>query len=129
MGCVWCRVAGAISIFFRPTKMKTKKSARKYAASGKLKQAIQARHKHQQIKRRNEGRKGRIPYGKATAKGKEKGPAKKGDVADDDEEEDEEMEERIQSKKQKKNDKEESEDGFLSDMGVGTFTPLKKTLN
>ncbi|KAG8802907.1 Nucleolar Complex 2 protein [Serendipita sp. 398] len=38
--------------------MKHKKSARKYAASGKLKQAIQARHKHQKLKKQIERRKG-----------------------------------------------------------------------
>lgn len=49
--------------------MKTKKSARKFAASGKLKKAIEARHKHQQIKKKIESRRGR--KGKATARGNE----------------------------------------------------------
>ena len=35
------------------------KSTKKYAASGQLKKAIQARHKHQQIQRKIHGRKGK----------------------------------------------------------------------
>jgi len=58
--------------------MKTKKSARKYAASGKLKQAIQARHPHKQMKKRIEGRQAR------KAKGKKPVAEKGKDRADDD---------------------------------------------
>jgi len=44
--------------------MKTKKSARKFAASGKLKQTIKARHKHRQVKKQIEGRKARRDVGR-----------------------------------------------------------------
>lgn len=110
--------------------MKTKKSARKYAASGRLKKEIQTRHKHQQIKKRFEGRKGRKANGKgsqATLNGKEKtskGHRNVNREDEDDEDDDVEMEiEETKGKaskqsKQKKNDKEESENGFLSGTGV-----------
>lgn len=35
------------------------KATKKYAASGQLKKSIQARHKHQQIKKKIQGRKGK----------------------------------------------------------------------
>lgn len=35
------------------------KATKKYAASGQLKKAIQARHKHKQIKKKIQGRKGK----------------------------------------------------------------------
>lgn len=102
--------------------MKTKKSARKYAASGKLKKEIQARHKHQQVKKRIEKRKGR------KANGKEKPPKghrtmvqHNGEDENDGEEDVEMTTEDRKGKlpKQKRNsDQEESEDGFLSGTGV-----------
>jgi len=59
---------------------KTAKSARKFAASGQLKKTIQTRHKHQQVKKKFEKRRGN--------KGKSQPPAK---VPESDE--DEEVEE------------------------------------
>ena len=66
--------------------MKTKKSARKFAASGKLKKVIEARHKHQKIKKKMEGRRGQ--KGKATAKGK--APLHSSNAKPEDEEDEEE---------------------------------------
>ena len=63
---------------------KAAKASRKYAASGKLKKEIQARKKHQQIKRTIEKRKG------AKGRGKPDAPLSGGEAASDDEEEDEE---------------------------------------
>ena len=62
---------------------KAAKASRKYAASGKLKKEIQARKKHQQIKRNIEKRKG------AKGRGKPDAPLAGGEAASDDEEEDE----------------------------------------
>jgi nucleolar complex protein 2 len=61
---------------------KTAKSARKFAASGQLKKTIQARHKHQQTKKKFEKRRGN--------KGKSQ-PATEAPGSDEDE--DEEVEE------------------------------------
>lgn len=65
--------------------MKTKKSARKFAASGKLKQAIQARHKQREIRKKIQGRK--------RGKGKVKGSAKETQENDEDVESDVSMQE------------------------------------
>jgi len=60
---------------------KAAKSSRKFAASGKLKQSIQSRKKHQQLRKKIEGRRG------AHGKGKRKaGPDKDSDSDDGDEE-------------------------------------------
>lgn len=61
---------------------KAAKSARKFAASGQLKKVIQARHKHQQTKKKFEKRRGN--------KGKSQLPAR---VPEPDEDEDKEVEE------------------------------------
>ncbi|KIM24518.1 hypothetical protein M408DRAFT_331746 [Serendipita vermifera MAFF 305830] len=91
--------------------MKTKKSSRKFAASGKLKQAIQARHKHQQIKKRFEGRRGRNgAAGKGKTDGKPSGPLKSGKEDETDEEEDVVMEERRPTKKTSKANAVESDE-------------------
>jgi nucleolar complex protein 2 len=73
--------------------MKTKKSIRKFASSGKLKQAIQARHKHQQVRKQIDGRKARKggPGGKGRANGKASGPPKTTERSGDEEDEDVEM--------------------------------------
>ncbi|KAF8154012.1 Noc2p family-domain-containing protein [Crassisporium funariophilum] len=44
---------------------KASKATKKYASSGQLKKAIQARHKHQQIKKKTQGRKGKDRVTKA----------------------------------------------------------------
>ncbi|KAF9649558.1 Noc2-domain-containing protein [Thelephora ganbajun] len=66
------------------------KSARKFIASGQLKKAIQARHKHQQTKKKFEKRRGN--------KGKPQLPAK---VTESDEDEDEEVEVEVTGNKLK----------------------------
>jgi hypothetical protein len=72
--------------------MKTKKSARKYAASGKLKQAIQARHQHKQMKKKIEGRQARKAKGKRPAAEKVEGRADDDGMDDDLEMEEDEKE-------------------------------------
>jgi nucleolar complex protein 2 len=59
---------------------KAAKSSRKFAASGKLKQSIQSRKKHQQLRKKIDGRRG------AHAKGKRKATSE-ADGDDDDEKE------------------------------------------
>lgn len=54
---------------------KANKASRKYAASGQLKKEIQARRKHQQIKRTADRRKNSKPGGKAGS-GKAENPSK-----------------------------------------------------
>ncbi|KAG8810553.1 Nucleolar Complex 2 protein, partial [Serendipita sp. 399] len=71
--------------------MKTKKSARKYAASGKLKHAIQSRHKHQQLKKQIERRKGRKHAGKSQVSDKRRLPKDEEEEEDNDDEEDRAM--------------------------------------
>lgn len=63
---------------------KATKSARKFAASGQLKKTIQARHKHQQVKKKFEKRRGN--------KGKTQPPAKALEADGDEDEEVEETE-------------------------------------
>jgi hypothetical protein len=72
--------------------MKTKKSARKYAASGKLKQAIQARHQHKQMKKKIEGRQARKAKGKRPLAEKGKDRPDKDGMEDDLEMEEDETE-------------------------------------
>jgi nucleolar complex protein 2 len=60
---------------------KAAKSSRKFAASGKLKQAIQSRKKHQQMQKKIQGRRG------AHGKGKQQAVTEaEGSEPDDDEE-------------------------------------------
>ncbi|PVF96820.1 Noc2-domain-containing protein [Serendipita vermifera] len=77
--------------------MKTKKSSRKYAASGKLKQAIQARHKHQKVKKRIEAQKARKTKnqqkGTPAANGREGRRKAESHASDTDEDEEDEGEE------------------------------------
>jgi hypothetical protein len=80
-------------------RMKAKKSSRKYAASGKLKQAIQARHKHQKVKKKIDAQKARKSKnqqkGGAAANGyerKNKPISHDSGSEEDDEDEDEEDE-------------------------------------
>ena len=76
---------------------KAKKASRKYAASGQLKKEIQARKKHQQMKRtieRRKGGKGRTKSGrdeKENVQAGRKGKGKASDDNDDASEDDEEM--------------------------------------
>lgn len=66
---------------------KATKATRKFASSGQLKKTIQSRKKHQQIKKRIEGRRG------AKGKGKDKAPVQDDDDGErDDAEENEENE-------------------------------------
>ena len=46
----------------------TTKATKKYAASGQLKKSIQARHKHQQIKKKIQGRKGKQKHSKGQSR-------------------------------------------------------------
>jgi hypothetical protein len=71
------------------TTMKAKKSARKYAASGKLKQAIQARHQHKQMKKKIEGRQARKAKGKTPVAEKGKDRAEEEDDLEMEEDEEE----------------------------------------
>jgi nucleolar complex protein 2 len=59
---------------------KAAKSSRKFAASGKLKQAIQSRKKHQQMQKKIQGRRG------AHGKGKRQAVTEADDGESDDEE-------------------------------------------
>lgn len=59
---------------------KAPKSSRKFAASGKLKQSIQSRKKHQQLRKKIDGRRG------AHGKGKQRADPEE-DADDDDQEE------------------------------------------
>lgn len=56
------------------------KSTKKFASSGQLKKVIQARHKHQQIRKRTQGKRG-------TRDGKDKPKIIEKDVEEDEEEE------------------------------------------
>ena len=74
---------------------KATKASRKYAASGQLKKEIQARKKHQQMKRtieRRKGGKGRAKSGRDEKENVQAGRKGKGRASDDeDASEDEEM--------------------------------------
>jgi nucleolar complex protein 2 len=73
---------------------KANKASRKYAASGQLKKEIQARRKHQQVKRtieRRKGAKAKPVNGVSEIKGKGKG--KEREVVDENEDDDVEMSE------------------------------------
>jgi nucleolar complex protein 2 len=75
---------------------KANKASRKYAASGQLKKEIQARRKHQQVKRtieRRKGAKAKPVNGVNEIKGKGKGKGKEREVVDDNEDDDVEMSE------------------------------------
>jgi nucleolar complex protein 2 len=93
--------------------MKTKKSTRKFAASGKLKQAIQARHKHQQVRKQIDGRKARKSGGKGRTNGKTPGPPKTTGGNESDGDEDVEMEQRLPAKKAGRKSGIESDDGSM----------------
>jgi nucleolar complex protein 2 len=68
--------------------MKNKKATKKFAASGKLKQTIQARHKQQKLKKQIEGRRQRKGVKEQTGKAGVKGIAAEDvDMDDDDGEE------------------------------------------
>lgn len=58
------------------------KATKKYAASGQLKKAIQARHKHQQVKKKIQGRKV-----KQEQKGQSRPPVTEDAEGDDDDDE------------------------------------------
>lgn len=72
--------------------MKIKKSARKYAASGKLKQEIKARHQHKQMKKKIEGRRARKGKGQKSVTEKRNGKAKDDEMEEDIAEESDEKE-------------------------------------
>ena len=59
---------------------KASKATRKFASSGQLKKVIQARHKHQQIRKRTQGRRG-------TKSGKDEAQIAEGESGGEDEEE------------------------------------------
>ena len=65
---------------------KATKATRKFASSGQLKKTIQSRKKHQQIKKKIEGRRG------AKGKGKDKAPVRDDGSEQDNPEEDEKTE-------------------------------------
>lgn len=92
--------------------MKTKKSTRKFAASGKLKQAIQARHKHQQVRKQIDGRKAR-KGGKGRANGNTSGSPKITGGNERDEDEDVEMEQPRPVKTAGRKSGIESDDGSM----------------
>jgi nucleolar complex protein 2 len=56
---------------------KVAKSARKFAASGQLKRTIQARHKHQEVKKKIERKKGKGKQGQNARERDDQGPQEK----------------------------------------------------
>ncbi|PFH45739.1 hypothetical protein AMATHDRAFT_71159 [Amanita thiersii Skay4041] len=86
---------------------KAAKSTRKFAASGQLKKTIQARHKHQQIRKRNQNRRG-------NKDGKHKQRVEKDDSdGTEEEEEEEEVEVKEKPRKREKGSKPMTVDDFL----------------